>query len=33
MRHKVGDPFEHALGLQNERRQRDTSQVHARTEL
>src|SRR5271170_2889389 len=33
MRHKVGDPLEHALGFQNERRQGDSCQVHARTEL
>lgn len=33
MRHKVRDPFEHALWLQNEGWQRDASQVHARTEL
>jgi len=33
MGHEVGDPFEHALWFQNERRQGDSCQVHARAEL
>lgn len=33
MRHKVGDPLKHALGLQNECRQGDSGQVHAWAEL
>jgi hypothetical protein len=33
MGHEVGDPFEHALWFQNERRQGDSCQVHARTKL
>ena len=33
MRHKVGDPFQHAFWLQDEGREGDSSQVHARSEL